>query len=124
MLPDVLPPYAFVYARDAAAGLLHLLDMPDPPHRVFNVCSGLDWGAALATWCARLADRPGFTWRQTDDPAAVTMPLADTRPRGRLSIGRIAATGWAPRFPARRGVRRLPALAAGGWAAVGGAHSG
>ena len=95
VLPTVLPSYGFIYARDAAAGLLHLLDLPSPAHRVFNVATDQDWGPALADWCAAL---PGLKWRQSDDAAAQTVRLVDTRPRGRMAIERIAGTGWIPRY--------------------------
>jgi UDP-glucuronate 4-epimerase len=99
VLPAALPDYAWIYARDIAAGLLHLLDLPDPPHRVFNICSGQNWGAVMLSFCAVLAERyPGFRWRQSPDPAEVTVALTETRPRGRMDIARITATGWAPRF--------------------------
>ena len=100
VLPADIPAYTWVYSRDIAAGLLHLLDMPDPPHRVFNVCSGMQWGAVVTRWADTLRGvYPGFTWRQSADPAEVNVPLPDTKPRGRMDIARIAATGWAPRFP-------------------------
>ncbi len=99
VLPATLPPYASVYARDAASGLLHLLDMADPPHRVFNVCSGLNWGSELTGWCERLTSWPGFRWRQAQAGELPNVQLSDARPRGRMDIARIAATGWAPRFP-------------------------
>jgi UDP-glucuronate 4-epimerase len=99
VLPTIIPPYAWIYTRDIAAGLMHLLDMADPPQRVFNICSGQDWGACITDWCALLAaSHPGFTWSQSDDPAAQTIRFTETRPRGRMDIARISATGWAPRF--------------------------
>jgi len=99
VLPATLPAYAYVYARDAAAGLLHLLDLAAPPQRVFNLCSGQDYGPLLARWCEVLAEGfPGFSWRGSEDPAAVTVPLSDSRPRGRMDIARLAATGFMPRF--------------------------
>jgi nucleoside-diphosphate-sugar epimerase len=99
VLPATLPPYAYIYARDAAAGLLHLLDLTSPSQRVFNLCSGLDLGPLLARWCDVLTEAfPGFTWCMSEDPAAVTVPLNDSRPRGRMDIARLAATGFVPRF--------------------------
>ena len=99
VLPESLPPYDWLYARDAAAGLLHLLDLPDPPHRVFNLASGQTWDGALLDWCRELAAlHPGFTWRRSADPAQCTIRLADTRPRATLSLARLAATGWRPAY--------------------------
>ncbi len=99
VLPAELPDYAWIYSRDIAAGLLHLLDLGAPPQRVFNVCSGQNWGPVMLSFCAVLAERyPGFRWRQSADPAEVTVALTETRPRGRMDIARITATGWTPRF--------------------------
>lgn len=100
VLPADIPAYGWIYARDVAAGLLHLLDLPSPPHRVFNVCSGMQWGAVITRWAEALrAVYPNFTWRQSADPAEVNVTLPDTRARGIMAIARIAATGWSPRFP-------------------------
>jgi nucleoside-diphosphate-sugar epimerase len=99
VLPASIPAYTWVYARDVAAGLVHLLDLPSPELRVFNICSGCEWGARITEWCAMLAERfPGFTWSQSDDPSALTIRFSETRPRGRMDIARIGATGWSPRF--------------------------
>ncbi len=99
VLPAVLPDYAWIYARDIASGLLHLLDLTDPAERVFNVCSGEGWGTALTGFADRLTqDFPEFRWRQSDDLAEVTVRLTESRPRGRMDIARIKATGWSPAF--------------------------
>jgi nucleoside-diphosphate-sugar epimerase len=96
VLPRHIPSYHWVYARDLAAGLLHLLDMKDPPHRVFNICSGLSWGAQITGWCDMLATAyPEFRWSQGDAP---TLAFSDAKDRGQVDIDRIRATGWAPRF--------------------------
>lgn len=97
VLPARIPRYHWVYARDLAAGLVHLLDLADPPHRVFNICSGLNWGPEITRWADRLAEAfPGFRWSQAETP---TIRFTDSADRGRIGIARIAATGWAPRFP-------------------------
>ena len=99
VLPDVIPPYTWVYARDVAAGLLHLLDITAPAERVFNVCSGMAWGDVIVDWAEALrGTNPGFRWRRSADPAQVNVPFTETRPRGSMDIARIAATGWTPRF--------------------------
>ncbi len=96
VLPRHIPSYHWVYARDLAAGLLHLLDMKDPSHRVFNICSGLSWGAQITTWCDMLVGAyPEFGWSQGDAP---TLAFSDAKDRGHVDISRIRATGWAPRF--------------------------
>jgi nucleoside-diphosphate-sugar epimerase len=95
-LPSRIPPYTWVYSRDVAAALLHLLDMPDPPHRVFNICSSVPWGEVITRWADTLTTVfPGFAWRQGEHP---TVAFSETRPRGRMDNGRLCATGWAPRF--------------------------
>ena len=98
VIPATLPTGAFVYARDAASGLLHLLDLPNPPYPVFNICSGTEWRPMLPAWCAKLAQSPGATWHQSQDQAACTVRPTDPRDRGRMSIARIQATGWSPGF--------------------------
>ncbi len=99
VLPAEIPAYTWVYSRDIASGLLHLLDMADPPQRVFNVCSGMAWGPVVTRWAEALRGlHPGFRWRQSADPAEVNVFLPDARPRGTMDIARIAATGWRPRF--------------------------
>jgi nucleoside-diphosphate-sugar epimerase len=94
VLPAEIPAYTWVYSRDVAAGLLHLLDMPAPPYRVFNVCSGTPWGPVITQW----ADRLGVDWRQSADLAEVNVRFSETRPRGAMSVARIRTTGWTPRF--------------------------
>lgn len=99
VLPAQIPAYTWVYSRDVAAGLLHLLDMPEPTDRVFNVCSGVPWGPVITQWAQRLeAQFPGFTWRQSDDPSEINIRFYETRPRGAMVTNKIAATGWSPRF--------------------------
>ncbi len=96
VLPTVIPAYTWVYSRDVAAGLLHLLDMPDPAHRVFNICSSVPWGEVLTDWADRLTSAfPGFTWQRGDTP---TIRFSETRPRGIMDNSRLRATDWAPRF--------------------------
>jgi len=99
VLPAALPVQAWVYGPDVAAGLLHLLDMKAPPHRVFNICSGEMWGEVMTRWADTLAQHfPGFRWRRSADPAEVNVRFTEFRPRGRMDIARIQATGWQPRF--------------------------
>ena len=99
VLPEILPDYAWIYSRDLAAALLHVLDMPSPSERVFTLCSGQNWGSVMLGLADRLTqDFPGFSYRQSADPAEVTVPLTETRPRGRMDISRILATGWRPDF--------------------------
>ncbi len=99
VLPAVIPQSAWVYGPDVARGLLHLLDMKDPAHRSFNICSGQLWGNVITDWADTLASRfPGFTWRRADNPAEVNVRFTELRPRGRMDIARIQATGWQPAY--------------------------
>lgn len=97
VLPERIPLYHWVYARDLADGLVHLMTLKDPPHRVFNVCCGLNWGPEILDWCRALADAfPRFRWTQGPSP---TIRFTDDRDRAPLDISRIRATGWAPKYP-------------------------
>jgi nucleoside-diphosphate-sugar epimerase len=97
VLPERVPLYHWVYARDLADGLVHLMTLKNPPHRVFNVCSGLNWGPEILDWCRALQGAfPAFRWSQGPNP---TIAFTDPRDRAPLDISRICATGWAPKFP-------------------------
>jgi UDP-glucuronate 4-epimerase len=99
VLPSDIPACSWIYARDAAAALVHLLDRPGLTGQVFNVCSGVDWGPAILRWCERLRKTfPDFSFRQAVHPEQPDIRLVDTRPRTVMDITRIAATGWSPRF--------------------------
>lgn len=96
-MAGTFPAYSWLYARDAADGLVRLLDLAEPRERVFNLCSAADWSGALPCFAARLAERyPGFAVRVADDPE---IRPNDPLPRATLDLSRIsAATGYAPRF--------------------------
>lgn len=99
VLPAALPVQAWVYGPDVASGLLHLLDMLNPQHRVFNICSGQMWGEVMTRWADTLAARhPGFRWRRSANEAEVNVRFTERRPRGRMDIARLQSTGWQPRF--------------------------
>lgn len=101
VLPAAIPAYSWLYSRDAAAALLHLLDLPQPGQRVFNVCSGIAAPEALPIWCQMLQGvHPGFAWRQSGNPAEWTTPPTDPRPRTAMDTGRLCSTGWTPGFTA------------------------
>lgn len=112
VLPADIPGYCWVYSRDIAAGLIHLLDAPHTLRNFYNISSGIDWGSNIHQFAAALsATFPDFSWRLSTDTAEVNVPFTDTRPRARLNIAKIAATGWRPQF--------LPAAALAdyaGWA--------
>lgn len=88
----------FCYARDIAAGLVTLADVPAPSRTVYNVGSGQALSAA--DWCRSLSRlRPGFRWRLGADGETANTISHVAFDRGRFDIGAIARdTGWAPRF--------------------------
>jgi nucleoside-diphosphate-sugar epimerase len=99
ILPSEIPAYSWIYARDAAAALVHLLDQSGMSGQVFNVCSGVAWGPVILRWCERLkAMFPGFSFRQAAHDEEANIRLVDSRSRAPMDITRIVATGWSPRF--------------------------
>lgn len=87
-----------VYVRDAAAGLLALLEAPTLDEPVLNLGSGV--ASDVVGFCAALAARrPGFRWRlaRPGERPTVVSPVPFDRPA--MAIGRIrAAVGFQPRF--------------------------
>jgi UDP-glucuronate 4-epimerase len=82
----------WLYVRDAAAGILALLNAPALPHRVYNVGSGMSW--KLSDWCNALV--PGLGWRVGPAPHIRTW---NDRPPA--SIARLQAdTPYRPKFDA------------------------
>ena len=97
-IPTAPPAYDWIYARDLAAGLLALLDAADPPHRVVNLASGLDWAPHYPALLDALARAfPAFRWRHAAPGEAPTIRWNETRNRGAMSIARAGAFGWRPR---------------------------
>jgi nucleoside-diphosphate-sugar epimerase len=99
VLPTDIPAYCWVYSRDIASGLCHLLDAQSMRPGAFNISSGINWGAAIHAFAARLKERfPRFEWSESCNADEVTVPFTDTRDRARLNISKISATGWRPRY--------------------------
>lgn len=100
VLPADLLPRPWVYARDLARGLLLLLDAAQPRWPVYNISAGVEWGARILLWAETLARHyPAFRWRQSADPAEVTVQFHDDGPRAVEDIGRIREEfGYAPQF--------------------------
>lgn len=97
-IPAEPPAYDWVYARDLAAGLLALLDARDPPHRVVNLASGLDWALHYPACLDALARAfPGFRWRHAAPGETPTIRWNETRNRGVMSNARARDFGWHPR---------------------------
>jgi len=92
------PRREFLHADDAAEGLLHLLELEDPPDWV-NLGVGDDVTIAeLAELVRRVT---GFSGELAFDPS-----MPDGTPRKLLDTARIRATGWAPSISLEEGVRR------------------
>ena len=90
------PRREFLHADDAAAGILHLLRLQDPPDWV-NLGCGEDISIADL---ARLVQRTvGYSGQLIFD---TTKP--DGTPRKLTDISRIKATGWAPQIGIEPGV--------------------
>lgn len=86
----------FLHADDAASGILHLLQLEDPPDWV-NLGFGADISIADL---ARLVQRTvGYTGKLVFD---TTKP--DGTPRKLTDISQIKATGWAPKIGIEAGV--------------------
>ncbi len=83
----------WLYVRDAAAGLIALLDKPGLPHRVYNVGNGMT--APLSDFCRSVAAlHPGFTWRIG---APATIATYGERPAASVAH-LLADTPFRPRF--------------------------
>lgn len=82
------PRREFLHVDDLAAGLVHLLDLADPPNWV-NVGTGVD--LTIAELAFKIAGVVGFTGAIVQD---VTKP--DGTPVKCTNTRRIASTGWAP----------------------------
>jgi len=100
VLPARIQPRPWVYARDLAAGLILLHDAKAPRWPVYNIASGVEWGGVILRWAELLAQHyKGFRWRQSADPAEVTIRFHDDKPRGLEDIGRIRdEMGYRPRY--------------------------
>jgi len=90
------PRREFLHVDDLAAACLHLLGLADPPDWV-NIGTGED--LTIRELAERVAQTVGFSGAITTDP---TKP--DGTPRKLLDIGRIRATGWAPRVGLAEGL--------------------
>jgi nucleoside-diphosphate-sugar epimerase len=88
----------WLYSRDAAAGIVALLGVERPRHRVYNVGAGRRW--PVSAWCARLTTLfPGFQWRTAAGGEEPNVRFQPDRERAPLGIERLAADcGYRPRF--------------------------
>ena len=92
------PRREFLHADDAADGILHLLELEDPPDWV-NLGCGTDISIAdLARLVRQVTGYEGELTFDTSKP--------DGTPRKLTDISRIKATGWEPKIPIEEGVRK------------------
>ena len=86
----------FLHADDAAAGILHLLRLENPPDWV-NLGCGTD--ISIGDLAQLVSDAVGYEWALTFDTSK-----PDGTPRKLTDISRIKETGWAPKIPIEQGV--------------------
>lgn len=87
----------FLHVDDLAAGIVHLLQLSDPPDLV-NLGSGMEISILdLARLVAVVVGFPGAITHDHSKP--------DGTPRKLCDISRIRETGWAPRISLEEGIR-------------------
>lgn len=92
----------WVYSRDVAAGLIALLDAPQPRHLVYNLSSGMTWEQPVLEWCRALkAAFRGFDYRVAGENEQPNIWYTD-RDRCSMDVARITRDiGFTPRYDAR-----------------------
>ena len=86
----------FLHADDAAAGILHLLELENPPEWV-NLGCGTD--ISIGDLARLVKDAVGYEGELTFDTSK-----PDGTPRKLTDISKIKATGWAPKISIEQGV--------------------
>lgn len=86
----------FLHADDAAAGILHLLQLDSPPDWV-NLGCGTD--ISIGDLAHLVKDSVGYEGELTFDTSK-----PDGTPRKLTDISRIRETGWSPKIPIEEGV--------------------
>ena len=86
----------FLHVDDLASGILHLLQLPDPPDLV-NIGSGEE--TSIRSVAELIAEITGFRGRIIND---LSMP--DGTPRKLSDISLIKSTGWSPKISLRDGL--------------------
>ena len=86
----------FLHADDAAAGILHLLELDNPPEWV-NLGCGID--ISIGDLARLVKDSVGYQGELTFDTSK-----PDGTPRKLTDISRIKATGWEPKISIEQGV--------------------
>jgi UDP-glucuronate 4-epimerase len=94
------PPWRgdYIYSRDAAAGLVRIVDTPVLSRAIYNLGSGT--AVTVEDWCAALAPLvPGFRWRRAATGEAYEVESHSGFDRGAFGVAKLAAaTGFSPRF--------------------------
>ena len=91
-----MPKREFLHADDAAAGILHLLQLESPPDWV-NLGCGVD--ISIGDLARLVMKTVGYEGELTFDASK-----PDGTPRKLTDISKITATGWAPRIAIEEGV--------------------
>ncbi|MGB0258008.1 MAG: GDP-L-fucose synthase family protein [Coraliomargarita sp.] len=86
----------FLHADDAAAGILHLLQLENPPEWV-NLGCGTD--ISIGDLARLVKQSVGYEGELTFDTSK-----PDGTPRKLTDVSRIKATGWEPKIPIEQGV--------------------
>lgn len=86
----------FLHANDAAEGILHLLELENPPEWV-NLGCGTD--ISIGDLAQLVKEAVGYTGQITFDRSK-----PDGTPRKLTDISLIRSTGWSPRIPIEQGV--------------------
>jgi GDP-L-fucose synthase len=91
------PKREFLHVDDCADALLHLCALDNPPDWV-NVGTGLD--VTIREAAELVAETVGYRGRIVQD-----LSKPDGSPRKLLNVSRLRATGWAPKYNLRDGLR-------------------
>lgn len=87
----------FLHVEDLAAGVVHLLQLDEPPDLV-NIGSGEE--ISIMSLARLVAQTVGYTGQIVTDPSR-----PDGTPRKLSDISRIRATGWGPRISLSEGLK-------------------
>ncbi len=92
----------WIYSRDAAAGLMALIDAPAPAHELYNIAAGRAWPGFAESWCAELRQSfPGLRCRVAGPGEKANVSFLGDLDRAMMSVERIGAdTGFRPAYGA------------------------
>ncbi|OYP37326.1 GDP-L-fucose synthase family protein [Rhodopirellula sp. MGV] len=92
------PRREFLHVNDLAQGLVHLVNLDDPPNLV-NVGTGTD--ISIRELAELIAKVTGFTGKIVQDPSK-----PDGTPVKRTNTDLIQSTGWSPKIDLETGIKR------------------